>query len=54
MTRAQHQAEGGGGEGAQGKALEHFVNGNEQSAKPEADDQRPATPVARSGPASTG
>ena len=39
MARAQNQAEGGGGEGAQGKALEHFVNGDEQPAKPEADDQ---------------
>ena len=38
MTRAENQAEGGGGKGAQGKALEHFVNGDEQAAQPKADD----------------
>ena len=35
---AQKQPKGGGGEGAQGKAFEHFVNGDEQSAKAEADE----------------
>ena len=38
MTRAQNQAEGGGGEGAQGKALEHFVNGDEEPAEAETND----------------
>ena len=36
--RAEQQAEGGGRKGAERKALEHFVHGDEQSAEAETDE----------------
>ena len=36
---AEEQSERGGGKRAQGKPLEHFIHGNEQAAKAEADDR---------------
>ena len=37
--RADQQPKGGGGKGAQRKALQHFVNGNQQRAKAETNDE---------------